>query len=957
MKEMRCINCMQMVDEDTELCPHCGYKQTEEPSPFSMKPNTILRGRYLVGRVLGQGGFGITYVGYDMTLDVKVAIKEYFPMGLAVRNSTASNQIQWNTTQLDRDRWEQGCESFLKEARRMAKIDSLPGIVRVRDTFPENQTAYIVMDYVEGENLKQVLMKKGVMSLEQCITMLKPLMESLGKMHQKGLIHRDISPDNIMIQPDGSACLLDFGAAKDISFQQNAASQQVAKKGFSPPEQYREKGSIGSWTDVYALCATIYYCVTGKMVPDAMDRLCEDTLTFEEPLDKAAADILRDGLKLGSTERIQTVEELLGRLKEIIKPIPPSPKPFSKKKTIMAAAVCACLLVFVGINQGNKKENTETAETAVGSEEDTEQHTEQYVNTLMKDESGDWINDDLFQGTVLGSEISRDSIVSVTFTDTLDAMPDGAWDASWNQDGTVMAWTEQDANDSEYYHLFIGAEGDIEGRSCYRLFTGYYNVESIEFNDCFDTGSVIDMNCMFYGCKNLTELDVSHFNTENVTNMYCMFYDCENLTELNVDNFDTENVTDMGYMFGKCAKLVKLDVSNFDTSQVTDMRAMFEKCEKLTEVNTGGFDTGSVTDMGWMFYECEGLTALDVGNFDTGAVTQMKSMFNGCKNLTKLDVTGFETSQVTDMSYMFSDCENLSGLEAGNFRIGTETDVTDIFSGCSFTAKEAGLKLNPNVLMQDTAVEWDENNICRGTVLGSEISRDSIVSVTFLDTLDAMPDTAWDVSWDQDGTVMAWTEANGGGEERYDLFIGANGTIRAMDCNMLFLAYHNAEGINFNGCFDTSQVTNMERMFSECGSLQELDISGFHTENVTNMYCMFYGCKNLKELDASKFNTENVTDMSYMFYGCENLTELDVSHFNTENVNNMYCMFYDCENLTELNADNFDTGNVTDMGYMFGECTNLTKLDVSNFDMSQVTNMENMFINCGITAEEAGLKE
>lgn len=328
MNKIRCINCMKIIDENTVSCPHCGYGQTEEQSPFGIKPNTILRGRYLVGRVLGQGGFGITYVGYDLTLDIQVAIKEYFPMGLAVRNSTVSNQLQWNMTQFNSEQWEQGCDSFLKEARRMAKIDSLPGIVRVRDTFPENKTAYIVMDYIEGENLKQRLMKTGTMSLSKCIELLEPLMESLGKMHQKGLIHRDISPDNIMVQPDGSACLLDFGAAKDMSFQQSIASQKVAKKGFSPPEQYREKGRIGSWTDVYALCATIYYCVTGKIVPDAIDRMYEDTLDFDvpvqEPLGEAAVNALKDGLQLNIETRIQTVEELLQRLK-LVHPIPPKP--------------------------------------------------------------------------------------------------------------------------------------------------------------------------------------------------------------------------------------------------------------------------------------------------------------------------------------------------------------------------------------------------------------------------------------------------------------------------------------------------------------------------------------------------------------------------------------------------------------------------------------------------------
>lgn len=321
MKERRCVNCMELMQEHETVCPHCGFDpQRAEQSPFGIKWNTILRGRYLVGRILGQGGFGITYVGYDIALDVKVAIKEYFPMGFTTRNSTMSNEIQWNTTQVSKEQQQKGCDSFLKEARRMAKIDSLPGIVRVRDTFVENQTAYIVMDFIEGVNLKQRLREAGPMSFAECRSLLAPLMGSLARMHEKGLIHRDISPDNIMIQQDGTVWLLDFGAAKDVSFQQNAASQQVTKKGFSPPEQYQEKGNIGPWTDVYALCATIYYCVTGKMVPDAMDRMYEDTLSYlvpgREPLSGKMADVLSDGLELRIEKRIKTVDELLKRLWE-----------------------------------------------------------------------------------------------------------------------------------------------------------------------------------------------------------------------------------------------------------------------------------------------------------------------------------------------------------------------------------------------------------------------------------------------------------------------------------------------------------------------------------------------------------------------------------------------------------------------------------------------------------------
>lgn len=387
MGTKRCINCMEEIDGHAAACVKCGYDQRgTDQSPYGIRPGTILKGRYFVGRILGQGGFGITYIGYDFILDIKVAIKEYFPMGFATRNHTVSNQIQWNTTQIDSAQWRQGSETFLKEARRMAKLDSLPGIVRVRDTFPDNQTSYIVMDFLEGETLKKKLAETGVMGADACIDLLRPLMQSLGKMHEKGMIHRDISPDNIMIAPDGSACLLDFGAAKDVSMQQNAASQQVTKRGFSPPEQYREKGSIGSWTDVYALCATIYYCVTGKMIPDAMERMCDDTLHFDESVRKRIGEnqaaVLADGLKLRAEDRIQTVEELLARFDSVqpepVIPQPPKPKKINKKKIGMIAAAAAACVLLISIFGGNKDggKDQKDGSQAVIAENESQSETE-----------------------------------------------------------------------------------------------------------------------------------------------------------------------------------------------------------------------------------------------------------------------------------------------------------------------------------------------------------------------------------------------------------------------------------------------------------------------------------------------------------------------------------------------------------------------------------------------------
>ena len=323
MEVNRCLNCMEEIED--AICPKCGYNfyKIYEQSPMALKGNTVLYGRYLVGRMLGQGGFGMTYIGFDLLLNIKVAIKEYYPMGSVSRDNTISNQLQWNLTSSQEDQWKQGCETFLKEARKMAKLDSISGIVRVRDTFYENQTAYIIMDFIEGKTLKEYLEINGTLDYLTCINMLSLLMGSLSKVHGQGLIHRDISPDNIMVTGEGNLMLLDLGAAKDMSTGKEGMSQLVTKRGFSPAEQYMESGSVGAWTDVYAFCATMYYCMYGKLIPEAMERLVGDTLSFPalpngSVLPDDVIETLTEGMAVLPENRIQSMDELLARLSPYI---------------------------------------------------------------------------------------------------------------------------------------------------------------------------------------------------------------------------------------------------------------------------------------------------------------------------------------------------------------------------------------------------------------------------------------------------------------------------------------------------------------------------------------------------------------------------------------------------------------------------------------------------------------
>lgn len=242
-----------------------------------LRMGTRLNNRYLIQGVLGEGGFGITYVGMDEVLCQKVAVKEFFPRGAITRNNQQTNEVVsvYGTKAAN---FHQGEEKFLQEARTLAQFNNVAGVVRVQDFFRENGTAYIVMEYLEGITLKQYLQTYGPISVEEMQNIFAPILEALDKIHQNGVIHRDISPDNIMCLPEGEAKLMDFGAARDYTDYSEEGLSVILKMGFAPIEQYDSHGKQGPWTDIYALGATMYQCLTGRKPDDATKRSLEDTL-------------------------------------------------------------------------------------------------------------------------------------------------------------------------------------------------------------------------------------------------------------------------------------------------------------------------------------------------------------------------------------------------------------------------------------------------------------------------------------------------------------------------------------------------------------------------------------------------------------------------------------------------------------------------------------------------------
>lgn len=266
----RCLGCMETYPEELNVCPYCGYVEgTAAQEALHMKPGTLLHSRYIVGRVLGFGGFGVTYIGWDTNMEQKVAIKEYFPSEFSTR---APGQTCLTVFEGDKaQQFSDGMVKFVDEARRLAKCQNIDGIVSVFDSFEENQTAYIVMEYLKGENLDEKLKREGKMSIDEAVSLLLPVMKSLEEVHQIGIIHRDIAPDNIFITEEGEAKLIDFGASRYATTSHSKSLTVIVKQGYSPEEQYRSRGDQGPHTDVHAIAATLYKMITGVTPPDALE--------------------------------------------------------------------------------------------------------------------------------------------------------------------------------------------------------------------------------------------------------------------------------------------------------------------------------------------------------------------------------------------------------------------------------------------------------------------------------------------------------------------------------------------------------------------------------------------------------------------------------------------------------------------------------------------------------------
>lgn len=311
--ERLCFNCFH-EKETGEICPGCGYNNVENMVrfPLSIKEGSILNGQYVVGRVLGQGGFGITYLALDYQLEVKVAIKEYLPDGMALRlpGTTLISVCEGEK----KENFNYGADRFLDEARVLAKFIGHKNIVSVKSYFRENNTAYFVMDYIEGINFKNYIKNQGgKIPYDDAFRILLPVMDALAAVHKEGVIHRDVTPDNIYITRDNEIKLLDFGSARYSLGDKSRCLDVILKAGYAPKEQYIRKGRQGPYTDVYSLAVCFYACITGYLPPEALERMERDeTITISARgihIPEYLENTIMKGMEVNAQDRFQSMEE------------------------------------------------------------------------------------------------------------------------------------------------------------------------------------------------------------------------------------------------------------------------------------------------------------------------------------------------------------------------------------------------------------------------------------------------------------------------------------------------------------------------------------------------------------------------------------------------------------------------------------------------------------------------
>ena len=948
---------MEPVDTPDAECAKCGWDNHNRVNGNAALEQTILKDQYMVGKSLGRGGFGITYVGFDLALERRVAIKEFFPMGTAYRFGDAITVRAYTETEED---YQSGLNQALQESRTIAKLGQIPNVMQVYNVFLENGTVYMIMEYIDGVSLGEEVKRDGRLNWKEALHLMYPIMDALEKIHEQGLIHRDISPENIIRRKKtGEPVLLDFGSAR----QPKEGLTVMLKPGYAPAEQYSRNGEQDGRVDEYALCSTIYYLVTGS-APASADLRLFAKKELKRPSEYAGdipvefEKVLLKGMELDSSNRYASMRELHEAFWEAEKAgaaerkgsggaegtvgagkiensrdsrgyrssddskdsaksantVSPDdrtntggsgsrePQLGNKEKKggsgkiagIIAAAAVACLGGFLLF--GNPGRGNKDAEKEA-VESAVEGSAAEEAKAEVENEVTPTPESTATNTPTPEPTATNNPTPEPTVTNTPTPEPTATNTPTPEPTATNTPTPEPTATNTPTPEPTATNTPTPEPKEL-RKDTGLPIMKADSFT-YDDGGTVLGSNMLRSEISSIT-IETSLANAPDTA------WD----TSMNNDGSVLAWVTETGE--GK--ELTIAGEGGVEAPE--DSSRLFQGYTNLRTIDLSGFNTSNVTEMDNMFYQCENLISLDVSNFDTTNVTDMNSMFDGCYSLTSIDVSSFNTSNVTDMSTMFSLCYLLESVDTSGFDTSNVTSMACMFNGC------------------EALVSVDVSNFNTSNVKNMFAVFSRCINLTNIDV------SNFDTSNVTDMSCM-FRDCN----SLTDIDVSSFDTSNVTNMRGMFMGCKLITSIDVSR-FKTSNVTDMVSMFHYCYRLASLDVSSFDTSNVTNMAFMFCSCNALPGIDVSHFDTSNVTDMSFMFMECHGVSNLDISKFDTSNVENMKFMFNGCIGLTSIDVSNFDTSNVTYMSSMFYGCTSLTSIDVSNFDTSNVTNMSKMFYRC-----------
>lgn len=707
-----CIHCMNPIEDTDKICPSCMKGQEIDTPGHHLLPGTVLNGKYLVGSSIGEGGFGITYIGRDIKLDIKVAVKEYFPSGYVNRSISVSPVVNRSLYGERKDFFDKGCERFLKEAQILAKFSGERGIVFVRDFFEENNTAYIVMEFLDGENLKEFLERNGRLLPEQTVQLLMPVMQSLSKVHKQGLIHRDISPDNIMLIGD-QVKLLDFGAARDVSNLDKSLSV-LLKPGYAPEEQYRSKGIQGPWTDIYALCATMYKCITGITPDDSAQRVFNDELKRPSELginiSPALEAAIMKGLSIHREERYQTIDEFINGLNGFQTP------PNTSGKTAFANPAVDYPQSPGQQNDGNYQVSfgQQTVFAANNTPQTfSPQNTQQAIPAEKNNFNMPYMAESANNSYKKAGKKKRFLPIALTAVAVVVVAIIGLTALKGKNEnlGTVTICGEEYNRDEEYISIF----NETVTADDIKAISSFDSLNSLSFYTC-----TIEDNAMQY-LKNISS-ELEYLTLDSCTGIsdYSSISGLKTLKSLTISECDltNEQLTDIGFKGNDCLEYIYLD-GNESLSDISSLSSLSDTLSILNVDGTSVCDFSELSD----FSNLSELSAIGNGITDISSIASCSSISSLCldeNNISDISAVGdFDLNIFSAVNNNISDISALSGKE-WLYSVDLDGNSVSDLTPLSEAAELSYLAVNDNLVesleplaecMELTSVEINRNKL------------------------------------------------------------------------------------------------------------------------------------------------------------------------------------------------------------------------------------------------------